>query len=221
MNYSIFVHMKFFLCLFLLFLIYCFTNCKIADTQVIGTYIEPHFGDTLIINTDKSYEYIEKLNSGSLGWTKGNWEINGPKIRFTCDHNPLVAYQIKVRPDTSINNFQIKLLLNDSETPININQVNIFNSNTVLSSTNYKISGNIVRIFVIDFDSIVLKNINLNDITFPDTLNKNQAYIVRIYPVERLYELDKVPFRIYKNELSSIKSKKNNEVSHYFKRIIN
>jgi len=188
--------------------------------QVVGVYLDKAFGDTLKINADRSYEYLEKLNSGLLGWTNGKWRIRNRQVQFKCDHKAQVAYRLKLRQDSAINTFQIALLLNDSQTPVNIEEVSIFRNNAIINGENFKRSTNIVRILARNYDSIVVKTLNFFDIIFLNTLNTDHGYIARIYPVERLYELDKVPFKINDSALVSTKTKEQNDIFHLFNKII-
>ncbi len=207
--------------LVLLFLLAGFISCKVSSKQVIGKYIDTSYGDTLQLNADKSYEYLEKLNKGDIGLTQGEWEIKNHKIRFQCDHKPLVGFRLKVIRDSLSNIFQIKLLLGDAGEPIYIEDVKIFKNSFTLSNDNFKNSKNLVKIFAKDFDSIVVRTFNFSVIAFPDTLNANYGYIAKIYPIERLYELDKVPFIINKSTLTSIQTKEYDNIFLSFKKMLN
>lgn len=182
--------------LFFFLIITILTSCKVQSKHIAGKYVDTTFEDTLQIYSDKSYEYLEKLNNGNLGWTRGQWKIKNRKIYFISNPKPLVDYTLKIRHDISINNFQIKLLLADTQKPIYIEDVKILKNNEVLSSESFTKSKNEVRLFVSDFDSILVSTFNFTTIIFPNTLNKNRGYVAKIYPEERLYELDKVPFKL-------------------------
>jgi hypothetical protein len=186
-----------------------------------GKYIDTTFGDTLQINQNNRYDYIEKLNTGNLGWTSGTWTIKKRKLHFKCDHKPLVGYRLRIRRDSSSNVFQLKLVQGEKETPIFIEDVYIFKNNFILSNEFFKKSNNIAVIATNDFDSIVVTTFNYNSITFHNTLNTNYSYIAKILPVERLYELDKVPFRINKFSLKSTQTNEYSDMNLNFKKIGN
>src|SRR5690242_1184349 len=204
--------------LILLFLFFELTGCKIFGKQVAGNYIDVKHGDSLQILSDSSYIYLEKLNSGVVGETQGKWKIKKHRIFFMCDHKPLVGYRLKVNRDSTSHNFQIKLLLGATLTPIHIEKVGAFKNGAALSENNFEQSKNIVRIFSKSFDSIVIQTFNFTSIKFRDTLNKNYGYIARIHPVERLYELDKVPFKIKKKNLKSTKTDEYKDIFLTFKK---
>ncbi len=213
--------MKLYRIIILILLVSGLSKCKVVNKVIVGKYIETAFGDTLQINNDQSYEYLEKLNNGTLGWTQGKWIIKNRKIYFQCDHQPLVGYRLKVRPDTLLQNFQIKLLLGDTDEPINIENVCLFKNNLHVDANNFKQSTNVVTIFTTNFDSIVIHTSNFTPLSLPNILNTNHGNIARIYPVERLYALDKVPFSINKNILKSRKTKAYQNIFLTFKKIDN
>jgi hypothetical protein len=82
-----------------------------------------------------------------------------------------------------------------------------------LDKDNFQQSKNVVRIFSKDFDSMAVQTFNFTNIRFQDTLNNNYGYVARLYPVERLYELDKVPF---KRKRKTLKSTQTVEYKHIF-----
>ena len=186
----------------LLLLCFALASCKVLSKQVAGKYIDVKYGDTLQILTDNSYLYLEKLNTGIIGETQGKWKIKKRKIFFKCDHKPLVGYRLKVNRDSAMNNYGIKLLLASTFKPIHIERAFFFKNGAILNN-NLEQSNNRLRIFSNDFDSIVVQTFNFMNIKLRDTLNKNYAYVARIYPIERLYELDKVPFKIKRKTLKS------------------
>ena len=197
----------------LFFWVALLSGCKVLSKQIVGHYIDTAHGDTLQIRTDHSYQFLEKLNTGITGATHGKWEVKKSKIYFKSKPKPLVGYRLKVIRDSTSNNFSIKLLLADSYEPIHIEKVSFFKDGTTLDEDNFQQSKNVVRIFSKDFDSMVVQTFNFTNIRFQDTLNKNYGYVARIYPVERLYELDKVPFKIKRKIL---KSTQTSEYKHIF-----
>jgi hypothetical protein len=202
-----------------LFLIFELAGCTISGKQVAGNFIDVKHGDSLQILNDSSYIYLEKLNSGVVGETQGKWKNKKHRIVFICDHKPLVGYRLKVNRDSTSHNFRIKLLLEATSTPIHIEKVGVFKNGNALSQNNFEQSKNMVRIFSKSFDSIIIQTFNFTNIKFRDTLNKNYGYIARIYPVERLYELDKVPFKIKKKTLKSAKTDEYKDIFLTFKKI--
>ncbi len=197
------------------------SQCNVSSKQVVGSYVDKTFGDTLKINKDKSYDYLEKLNSGSLGLTQGKWEIKNHNIQFHCDHKPLVGYRLKVQKDSSANHFQIKLVSGDTKEPIYVENVEVFKNGSVLKKDSFKKAKNIVKILTDNYDSIVVQTFNFTNLTFAHSLNSNYGYVAEIYPVERLYELDKVPFAVQRNKLKSRKTKQYEDVNFSFKKIKN
>jgi hypothetical protein len=179
----------------LFFLVALLSGCKVPSKQIVGNYIDTTHGDTLQILADNSYEFFEKLNTGLIGGTHGKWEIKKRRIYFKSEPKPLVGYRLKVNRDSTSNNSEIKLLLADTQEPIHIEEVYFFKNGVTLSKDNFEQSKNLIRIFSKDFDSIVVQTFNFTNIRLQDTLNKNYGYVARIYPVERLYELDKVPLK--------------------------
>ena len=194
------------------------TSCKVQSRHLIGKYVDTNHGDTLLIHPNKSYEYFELLNSGNLGWTHGQWKIKNNNINFISDNKPLVDYKLKVRGDTSKNDFQIKLLLADTEKPVNIEDVKIIKNNEVLGRESYSKFKNEVKVLVPHYDSIMVYTAHFKAIPFPNTLNKSHGYTAKIYPEERLYELDKVPFKLHKATLLSAPAKLENNALYTFKK---
>ncbi len=196
-------------------------RCNVSGKEVTGNYVDKIFGDTLQMHADKSYDYLEQLHSGTSGLTRGKWEIKNRKVYFRCDHMPLVGYRLKVRPDTSSHQFQIKLLLADSEDPIHIEDVKILKNNLRVDENSFSKINNVVKVFTKGFDSIIVKTFNFTSVTFSGTLNTSHGYVARIYPVERLYELDKVPFGFHKGTLASMQTKDYDNIFLSFKKIKN
>jgi hypothetical protein len=130
----------------LFFLLINLSKCSVSNKQVVGKYVENTFGDTLVIHTDKSYDYLERLNSGKVGLTQGNWEMNNREIEFRCDHQPLVGYWKKVQRDSSVNNFQIKLVLGSTEEPIYIESAEVFKNGSALQKDSVEKIKNVVKI---------------------------------------------------------------------------
>lgn len=203
------------------FLLINLSKCSVSNKQVVGKYVENTFGDTLVIHKDKSYDYLERLNSGKVGLTQGNWEMNNREIEFQCNHQPLVGYWKKVQRDSSVNNFQIKLLLGSTEEPIYIESAEVFKNGSALQKDSVEKIKNVVKILTNNYDSIVIQTFNFVNLTFTNSLNPNYGYIVKVFPGERLYELDKVPFFVHRNKLKSIKTKQYNNLNFSFKKIRN
>jgi len=192
-------------------------NCTVSKKRVTGTYLDPHYSDTLQLYEDGSYEYAEHLNSGHVGWTEGKWNINKRMITFQCDHRPLVGYRLKVRNDTIARDFQIRLTMGDTEEPIYIENVAVYQGQEILDNS-FTHSGNVVKILRKDFDSIVVRTFNFRALKFSRELQPEHSYVAEIYPVERLYELDKVPFMFRKKKLRSTKTSAYPDIDISFKR---
>lgn len=194
----------------ILFFIFCYslmlTGCSLSTKKLSGTYINPHYGDTLHLYTNGTFEYAEQLLSGRVGWTEGKWIINHKSIRFECDHRPLVGYRLKLRPDSLAHDFQIRLTMGDTDEPIYIENVSVYHGAATTQNT-FTNSDNVVKILTRDFDSIVIRTFNFRALKFSREVLPTNGYVAEIYPVERLYELDKVPFRYRKKKLNSTKTK--------------
>ncbi|MGN6803092.1 MAG: hypothetical protein ACTHJN_14410 [Ginsengibacter sp.] len=180
------------------------SQCKVPGKMVIGNYIDKKFGDTLKVYSNKTYDYIEKLNSGSLGLTQGKWAIKNKSIQFQCNHNPLVGYWLKIHKDSLSKNFQVTFKFKNTQFPVKIKNVALFKDGSLLNKDNFKKTENVVRIYNDEYDLIVIKTFNFVPITI-NHLNPNHAYIADIFPAERLYELDKIPFIVHRRKLSSFK----------------
>lgn len=110
-------------------------------------------------------------------------------------------------------------LLADKEDPIYIEAVSLFKNNAILYDVNFSKSKNVVQIFTHDFDSMIVQTYNFIALHIPNTLNQKHGYITRIYPVERLYELDKVPFRIRRKTLTYTSTKEYENIRLNFKKL--
>lgn len=205
----------------MIFLFTCLTKCTVTNKQVVGKYVEKTFGDTLEIHKDNSYDYLEKLNSGIMGLTQGTWKMNDRNMEFKCDHKPLVGYWKKVQRDSSVNNFQIKFVLGSTKEPIYIESVEVFKNGSVLQKDSVQKIKNVVKILSDNYDSIVVQTFNFANLTFTNSLNPNYGYIVKIFPGERLYELDKVPFSVRRNKLKSGKTEEYDDLNFSFKKLKN
>ena len=204
------------LILFILIITATLLSCKIQSKVIAGKYIDPISGDTLQLNPDYSYEYCEKLNSGYLGWTSGTWTNKKRKLQFKCDSKPLVNYQLNIRIDSATNVLRLKLVQGDKETPIFIEGVKIFKRNAVLNEEVFKKYENVLEIASKDFDSIVVSTYYFKPITFHNTFKANYSFIAKVMPVERLYELDKIPFKIEKSTLKSTLTKEYDNMKYFF-----
>jgi hypothetical protein len=192
-------------CIYFSISLFLFSSCTVSKKQVVGTYLNSHYGDTLHLYEDGNYEYAEQLISGKVGWTEGKWSMKKKSIIFQCDHRPLVGYRLKVRPDTLARDFQIRLTMGDTEEPIYIEDVAVYHGPVAIENSNTH-ADNVVKILRNDFDSIVVRTFNFRAIKFARDLKPVHAYVAEIYPIERLYELDKVPFVFHKKSLISKKT---------------
>jgi hypothetical protein len=173
--------------------------------------------DTLYMQNQRRYEYVEKLNSGVYGWTEGEWFINRNKVRFKCDKEPLVAYRRKILPDTTVHHFQLKLLLGDTKAPVSIELVSLFKNKLVVAGAEKQ--KNVVMINSTDFDSIVIYTTLFRPIRLGRQNTGNVGYILRIYPQERLYELDKLAFRFTGKTLKCFRTKEYSNHSTVFNKL--
>jgi hypothetical protein len=94
-----------------------------STVKLEGTYLNAKKGDTLWLYPNHTYEYLEQLYKSKLGWTEGQWIKQNRKINFQCNHRVLVGYQLKVRPDTLVKNFEIKLLMGYGNEPVYVEKV--------------------------------------------------------------------------------------------------
>jgi len=197
--------------------LFLLASCTVSKKQVAGTYLNSHYGDTLHLYVDGNYEYAEQLISGKVGWTEGRWSIKKKTISFQCDHRPLVGYRMKVRPDTLAGDFQIRLTMGDTEEPIYIEDVAVYHGPVAIDNSNTH-ADNVVKILRNDFDSIVVRTFNFRAIKFSGNLKPVHGYVAEIYPIERLYELDKVPFLFRKKSLKSKKTRAYPNINISFKK---
>ncbi|HLY70082.1 MAG TPA: hypothetical protein VKR53_10175 [Puia sp.] len=195
------------------------TSCKITHTALAGKYVNEPFGDTLEVFPNKRYEYVEVLNNGNSGWTKGKWEIRKNKVHFICDTKPLVGFKERVIADSTIKRFQIDLLLGETKKPIYIEDVKIYKKDSILGDESFRKSGNVIDILRTDYDSIVVITFNFVHLLFSNKLNHQYRNIIKIFPAERLYELDKVPYKMSKNALKSTKTERYEDVYLSFKKL--
>ncbi|MDE3124044.1 MAG: hypothetical protein KGK14_00900 [Bacteroidota bacterium] len=200
-------------------LVITFSQCTVANRQVVGTYIDKKGVDTLQINKDHSYMYSEKLVKGNLGYTTGTWAQKNKQLHFTCNRQVLVGYQLRLQSDTSVKQFKIRLLLNDTDEPIDITSVKLIQNNLQLSDSNFITKKNILTLNNTHFDSMIIHTDNFVPLVLPGSLNSQHGYIARIFPIEILYKIDKVPFSIRKRGLFSKKTKEFPRHVLTFKRI--
>jgi hypothetical protein len=192
-------------------------NCKLQSISVAGTYADKYYKDTLEIHGDSSYLFTEKLNSGYVGWTTGTWVIKKKKIYFKSSSKIMVGYSLQLSKDSSNNNFQITLLLGDSKKPVHMEAAYITKNMVPVSSKYYSITDNKLKINTSVFDSIIISAKKIAPIIFSKQIKYPFAYIARIYPAERLYELNSNPFKIKKNELLDLSKKE--KIAHILKKI--
>ena len=179
-----------------------------STVKLEGTYLNAKMGDTLRLYPNHTFEYLEQLYKSRLGWTEGKWTKQNRKINFQSNHRVLVGYQLKVRPDTSVKNFEIKLLMGYGNEPVYIEKVIMYKNKAELNASLYKVLNNKIALYTTNFDSVVIYPQALVPLTLPNTLNPTHGYIAKIYPAERLYDLDKASFVIRNSKLKSKPSKK-------------
>lgn len=163
-----------------------------SATRISGVYIETKYGDTLFVNKDKTYNYVECLSNNKEGLTDGTWKMRHQAIKFKVNDKPLVGYTKHILPDT-IGKGKIAVVDKLTNNPIAIDKMQMFSNGKVLRRKSFKVSGNTTWIKN-DFDSIVIKTRYLKPIILSQHLSHDTGYTIRIRPMERLYILDKVPF---------------------------
>jgi hypothetical protein len=121
--------------------------------------------------------------------------------------------------DSTAKNFQIALVLATTGAPVYIEEVKLFKAKLLLGVEDFEIKKNVVRVFSKDFDSIAISPFNFRVLGFGNTLNTRMGYKVRMYPAERLYVLDKIPFHVAENKLVSTKTKQYGKLDISFEKI--
>jgi hypothetical protein len=193
--------------------------CKPLQKQLIGTYIESSLHDTLQLFSDHTYGYDEKLMNGVIGWTTGNWTINGKEISFVRNPRPLMGFHSKLIKDSASNHTVFYLFLGDTEKPVEIVGASVYKEEFLSPLKDALISSNRIELLSTAFDSIEVNTLDYYPITFGKNLFIHQTWRVQIYPAERYYLLDKYIFRYYKKELKNKNMAGSPQVYINFKKI--
>lgn len=167
-------------------------SCRVTQDRVSGKYVDKIYNDSLKLNKDGSYVYIETLKSGALGRTDGLWKLEKNRVKFTKDKSAFVGYRLEVNRAEIAEEGLLKLLLGNTEKPLAIKQVKISTNGQIVTGDEIT-QTNTVKI-PDQFDFMVINTHHFANILIKDTLQANYQYIVKVFPVERLYELDKIPF---------------------------
>lgn len=194
-------------------------SCSMSK-NFVGTYIETSFGDTLLIYSDKKYYYNEKLNTGFWGSTEGKWKNKGKLIYFKANTKALTGYSLKINKEPFLDSLGIELFLNNTTIPVEITGISIYKNGTPFVTNLNSFSENIMRVSAIDFDSLLIRTDEFIPLRLTQkTLQNGYTHKINILPVERLYELDKVPMRKNKTSLTTIETIRYSYVSNRFKKI--
>ncbi|MBN9349455.1 MAG: hypothetical protein J0H55_02120 [Chitinophagaceae bacterium] len=202
---------------FILFIIIAFSFQRCATGKIAGKYVDKEHGDTLYLKPDSTYQYLEKLNSGVIGLTEGKWSVRNREVSFKCDHKPLVGYRLRIRKETNSSDFRIRLVEDSVQKPVFIENVELFNGGHLLGGNPYLKSGNTIDILTRKVDSIVIQTFNYQNLSLT-SLEPGTAYLLTVFPDERLYELDKVPFKFIRKFLKSTQSPEYDDIRLKLKR---
>lgn len=192
----------------------------ISSKVFVGTYIESSFGDTLILGNDKRYYYNEKLYTGFWGSTEGMWKNMGNTIFFTANRKALTGYSIKLKKEQLDGQLKIQLLLGDTETPVDITGLRVLKGGQDIVELNNSFSKNTIQLSPSPFDSVLIATDEFVPLRLSNrTMQHGYVYQVRIYPVERLYELDKAPMQRKGTLLITKPSERFNYIKNRFYKI--
>lgn len=170
-------------------------SCRITQERVSGKYVDKTYNDSLKLNKDGSYVHIETLKSGALGQTGGHWKLEKKQVEFTNNKTAYIGYRLEVNRAGIAEEGDLKFLLANSEKPLAIKEIKISTNGQIISSENSIQTNKLVKI-PDQYDFMVINTHNFPNILIKDTLQSNYQYEVRVFPIERLYELDKIPFKI-------------------------
>ena len=179
-------------------------SCRVTQERVSGKYVDKTYNDSLILNKDGSYVYLEILKSGALGRTDGHWKLDKNRVEFTNNKIAYIGYRLEVEREQLGNKGSLQFLLGNTGKPLTIKKVKISNKEQIINDEKSILLENKVEI-PDQYDFMVINTDNFANILIKDTLQANYLYTVKVFPVERLYELDKIPFVVRGKKLKGTK----------------
>ena len=182
--------------------IFMLVSCRITQEQAAGKYVDKTYNDSLKLNKDGSYVYIETLKSGALGRTDGQWILDHKQVIFTKDKPAFIGHRIEVDRAQKAKEGSLKFLLGNTDKSLNIQKINVSMDDKIRSGADLILTNNTAKL-PDTFDFIVINTDHFANILIKDTLQSNYQYTVRIFPIERLYELDHIPFVVSGKKLKS------------------
>lgn len=168
-------------------------SCRTTQERVSGKYVDITYSDSLKLNKDGTYVYLEILKSGALGRTDGHWELKKNRVEFTNNKTAFIGYRLEVNRERSGEEGSLQFLLGNTGKPLTIKQVRISYKDQIINEVKSVQSENTVKI-PDQYDFMVINTHHFANILIKDTLQANYNYNVKVFPLERLYELDKIPF---------------------------
>ena len=135
------------------------------------------------------------MKLGAYGRTDGHWNVEKKRVKFTNDKAAYIGYRLEVNREKIDNKGSLTFLLGNTEKPLTIKQVKISINDEIVNGENSIQSENKIKVPAV-YDFMVINTNNFPNILIKDTLQVNYGYKVRLFPVERLYELDKIPFLV-------------------------
>lgn len=128
--------------------------------------------------------------------------IREESVTFTDNKTAFIGYRLEINRDEIVEEGSLKFLLGNSEKPLTIRQVKISNNGETINGQNIIQTKNIAKL-TDSYDFIVINTDHFANILIKDTLQSGYQYKIRMFPVERLYELDKLLFKISRKKIKS------------------
>lgn len=134
-------------------------------------------------------------------------------MQFISNKTAFIGYRLEINREAIGEHGTLKFLLGNTEKPLTIQQVKISTNDLIDNGENNIQTKNTITI-PNQYDFMVINTDNFANIIIKDTLQSNYQYKVKVFPVERLYELDKIPFMVRGKKL------KGTQTTQYDDRVI-
>ncbi len=181
-----------------------FFGCKVPEVNLAGKYIDLEKDDTLTLRADKTYEFEEKLNKGEHGWNTGNWNLVNGRIRFSnTSPLPIVGCKVKViKKGMGRAALQLNIVQNSSSKKFRNIETRVVEKNGVAGHHFIPHKTSTVFLKSFTFEKLEIRIPYFPVLRFSkDEFEEKGIYQVIVYPLERLYELDKLSYRYKRNRL--------------------